>query len=987
MSPPPNNEATIIEPPSTSAEWPLRRLSGHEHIVLTDERRGWVIRKGYLSVYLVRLSNGEPIGQRRYLLSTHEGTLLAGAPARCNDSDFALIAVALDECECQEVDLAEWGRDENQLAALNLWVDRLCRLVEDQVGTVYAERADPSGPFSVGESLNIRPAAAGLHALQVESGSLALYGRTVLPVTPDSGRVLVLGDTWFSATEAATGRFESIRPGCDAEALRAGLCQLVRLFVSITRDQQQREEETERDRLNRLATLQETQEAEAVRHLSFVDAEQTPLPKRETPLLTCLDAIAADMGIILATDPAPRSTLPVHEQINAIARSSGTRARRVRLLGDWWEDDSSAILAFKQENGSPVALLSVAERLGLSRHYEMLDPVAGTRTRVGPEMRGVLSENAYVFLRPLPSEKEGISFVSLTKFTFSPFLKDLRLVFLLSVIGSLIGIFMPFANRMMIDEVIPDANRRLMFDLAIGLSAMSLALFFFTMSQSLVSLRVKTGLGAHLQSAIIDRLLRLPPRFFRKFSSGDLLMRAMMITTISAGMSMTIISALFGLLSTLVMLGLCFYYSRPLAWLALIAAAVTSIITVSFSYLIRKRALELEVRRGKLFGLIVQMIHGVSKLQVAGGEIRAFNQWAKDYGGQLRMQDRMAYLQHWSGLINTGIQTSSTIALYYLAGTMVQKSEQLQAVSPLVPPLLTIGMFFAVQMAFSAVVGGIVSFCSTFITVHQQMEKRKLVRPILEEPIEDGGGRIDPGRLDGHILVRQVSFRYGGAGAPLVLKSVDLQAYPGEFIALVGPSGGGKTTLLKLLLGFEAPESGQILFDKKDVKDLDMTAVRRQTGVVLQDGKISGGTIFHNIAGATQISLEDAWEAAEDAGFAEDVRGMPMGMHTLLPEGGTTLSGGQRQRLLIARALAVKPRLIFFDEATSALDNRTQEIVTESLKRRQITRIVVAHRLTTIMDADRIYVLEAGAVAQKGTYAELMAQEGLFKTMASRQLT
>src|SRR5690606_4247405 len=333
------------------------------------------------------------------------------------------------------------------------------------------------------------------------------------------------------------------------------------------------------------------------------------------------------------------------------------------------EDDSSAILAFKQENGSPVALLSVAERLGLSRHYEMLDPVAGTRTRVGPEMRGVLSENAYVFLRPLPSEKEGISFVSLTKFTFSPFLKDLRLVFLLSVIGSLIGIFMPFANRMMIDEVIPDANRRLMFDLAIGLSAMSLALFFFTMSQSLVSLRVKTGLGAHLQSAIIDRLLRLPPRFFRKFSSGDLLMRAMMITTISAGMSMTIISALFGLLSTLVMLGLCFYYSRPLAWLALIAAAVTSIITVSFSYLIRKRALELELRRGKLYGLIVQMIHGVSKLQVAGGEIRAFNQWAKDYGGQLRMQDRMAYLQHWSGLINTGIQTSSTIALYYLAGT------------------------------------------------------------------------------------------------------------------------------------------------------------------------------------------------------------------------------------------------------------------------------------------------------------------------------
>jgi ATP-binding cassette subfamily C protein len=977
------------EAPLSTATPPtsLRRLSGHEHLLLADPSRGYVLRNGHLSVYAVELTDGRPTGPRQYLLTIHEGALLHGVSEAIDGRTFALLAVTVTSCDYEEVSLEEWGRTEAEVVALNLWCDRLCRLMEEHSVATYAERADAAGAFAASADRRVRGPVAGLFLLTVTKGALALYDRPALTVRDGDGPVALLGDSWLLAAEESEGRFVHVpTAGGSLPQLPGATQRLVGLFIRYVREMQVAAEAAESERLARLSTLHEKQDKEAVEHLMFAREDEFTIRRRETPLMTCLDVLSAVTGIKLETDPPPRPNLSLHDQIEAVARVSGTRARRVALDEQWWEQDGGDLLGLKKNDGGPVVLINAATHGGLSRHYDIVDPIAGTREVLTPAAAAELEENAYVFLRPLPVGEKPLSFFDLSKFSFKPFLSDLRLILALSILGGLLGLFMPYANRLMVDEVIPDANRHLMVDLAVGLSAMSLALFFFTMSQGLVSLRVKTALAAHLQSAVIDRLLRLPPRFFRKYTSGDLLNRAMIISSVSAGFSMTVMSAVFGLLSTVIMLGLCFYYSRPLAFLALIASGITSVFSLTFSYIIRGKALRLEMRRGTLFGMVVQMIHGVSKLQVANAEGRAFNQWAKEYGEQLRMSYRIGYLQHWSGLINTAVQTGSTIALYYLSGKMVEESEQLRAISPLVAPLLTIGTFFAVQAAFSAVVGGMVSFFGTFITVHQQMEKRKLIRPILDEPIEGGKGRIDPGRLDGHIMVRQLSFRYGGGNAPLVLNNVDLQIFPGEFIALVGSSGSGKTTLLKLLLGFESPESGQVLFDKKDLKDLDLTAVRRQTGVVLQDGRISAGTIFHNIAGATQISIEDAWEAAEDAGLGDDVRSMPMQMHTLVPEGGTTLSGGQRQRLLIARSLAVKPRLIFFDEATSALDNRTQEIVTQSLKRRQITRIVVAHRLSTIMDADRIYVLDHGAVAQRGTFNELMAVDGLFKQMASRQI-
>jgi ABC-type bacteriocin/lantibiotic exporter with double-glycine peptidase domain len=259
------------------------------------------------------------------------------------------------------------------------------------------------------------------------------------------------------------------------------------------------------------------------------------------------------------------------------------------------------------------------------------------------------------------------------------------------------------------------------------------------------------------------------------------------------------------------------------------------------------------------------------------------------------------------------------------------------------------------------------------------------LQPILSGRPEVTSELADPGELGGRITVSHVTFAYEEGQNP-VLNDVSFSAEPGEFVALVGPSGCGKSTMLRLMLGFETPDSGTVHFDGQDLATLDVGAVRRQCGVVLQSGQLFAGDILSNIVGSSRFTIDDAWEAVDMAGMREDIENMPMGMNTLLSEGASTLSGGQRQRLMIARALLARPRIIFFDEATSALDNRTQSIVTESMRRLNATRIVIAHRLSTIQDADRIVVFEKGRVVQMGTYDELIAQDGLFKVLASRQI-
>ncbi len=554
--------------------------------------------------------------------------------------------------------------------------------------------------------------------------------------------------------------------------------------------------------------------------------------------------------------------------------------------------------------------------------------------------------------------------------------RELILILLTGIATTLLGMLIPQATAILIDQVIPSGNRSSLAQIAFGLLAVAVGSLVFQLAQGLAIIRLETFADSTTQAAMWDRLLNLKSTFFRQFSIGDLNSRVSGVSQIRKQLSGTVLRTLFSGIFSLLNLGLLFYYSGSLAVVAVAVALIYVIVTSVSGVLTVRKFRPLLEQQGELFGVMVQLIDGVTKLRVAGAEARAFAYWGKQYSRQLHLILSTQAIEDILAVINKVLPAITNAILFGLAATMLQQS-QAQGSS------FSTGTFLAFNTAFGALIGGVTGLSSTVIDVLEIVPLWQRAQPILQATPEADASKTDPGRLTGKLAIDQLSFRFRD-DSPLTLDRVSFQAEPGEFIALVGPSGSGKSTLLRLLLGFESPESGSIYYDDHELAGLDIQAVRRQLGVVLQSGQLMSASIFENIAGNALMTLDDALEAAQMAGFAEDIAAMPMGMHTVVSEGGTNLSGGQRQRLLIARALALKPKILLFDEATSALDNKTQAIVSASLDRLQVTRLVIAHRLSTIRNADRIYVLQAGRIIQQGSFTELANQAGLFAQLMAR---
>jgi NHLM bacteriocin system ABC transporter ATP-binding protein len=516
-----------------------------------------------------------------------------------------------------------------------------------------------------------------------------------------------------------------------------------------------------------------------------------------------------------------------------------------------------------------------------------------------------------------------------------------------------------------------------LWQLGAALGAAALGAAVFRVSQGIVTARVETAADAATQAAMWDRLLELELSFFRDYPAGDLQSRLSAVGEMRRLLVGTTLRSVFAVFVVVLDLALLLYYSPRLTVVALgvaLLAAAASVAAGGAQVRLARRVHEL---RGRFFGFMVQLVHGIAKLRVSAAEARAFALWARQYAELLRLEVRQRRIGDVHKVVTIAITASSTIALFAVAAPLVRPAGGAL-------PLLSAGAFIAFSVAYGTFIAAITTLSETAADLVSARILHERARPLLEAPREVDAHKADPGQLAGRIRLDRVSFAYRSDGPP-VLDGVDLTVEPGSFVALVGPSGSGKSTLFRLLLGFDRPGSGKILYDGQDLAGLDVHAVRRQMGVVLQYGRINAGSLFENIACATRVSLRDAWDAARAASFAEDIEAMPMGMHTVISEGGTNLSGGQRQRLLIARALVHRPRILLLDEATSALDNRTQATVSESLSRLSVTRIVIAHRLSTIREADRIFVIDAGRLVQAGRFAELAAQEGLFARLISRQ--
>lgn len=664
------------------------------------------------------------------------------------------------------------------------------------------------------------------------------------------------------------------------------------------------------------------------------------------------------------------------DPIASICRSSSVRSRRVLLRGEWWRDDNGPLLGFMRSEDPradpwdhPVALLP-SGRLQAAR-YTVFDPADGSRTPVDETVSDRLDSFGVMFYKPLPARR--LTIVDLLLHGRERLFADYAVVLLISIAGGLLGVALPFAIGLVFTEVIPNSDEIMLSHLIYGLLVATVATNLFELTQSIALLRIDGIWGSTVQSSVWDRLVNLPVTFFRKFTVGDLAERADAIDEIRQDVSGTVLQTILaGIISSFQFI-LLFYYSGRLALVAVFLALCFTLATLLLGGLSLRYERRLQELTGRLSGLLFQIISGIAKLRVAGAESRAFAVWAERFRDERRIAFQAGLFQTHVIAVNSLIPVITAIVIYGSLDFLWKDSDG-----------ITVGAFIGFNAALAIFLSSMLALSDTVIRMLDMIPTIQRVTPILDETPESSVLMPDPGKITGRIEVNNVSFKYDPLG-PRILDQVSWVANPGEFIAFVGPSGSGKSTLLRLLLGFEKAEIGNIYFEGQDINAVDVVAIRRQLGVVLQSSKLRSGTILDNIVGSSLLSLEDAWRAAEMAGVAGDISRMPMGMQTMILEGGSTLSGGQRQRILISRALAKNPRVVIFDEATSALDNETQQVVTESLARLNMTRIVIAHRLSTIQNANRIYVMERGKIIQSGTYDELAGIDGMFLKLIRRQ--
>lgn len=687
----------------------------------------------------------------------------------------------------------------------------------------------------------------------------------------------------------------------------------------------------------------------------------TIVPHMGDTLFTAIELVAGAVGIPGLRSPSAERD--VSDPLMRIAQASGFRVRLVKLPPDWWRTDAGPLLSSR--DGKPVALLP--DRPG---RYKLVDPEDPRPVRVTRSVAEKLDSAAYVLYRPLPHD--CVSFSGLVKFAWRDVRRDILIVLLVCILGAFMALATPVGLGWLTGTVIPSGQVTELWALGLGLGMATVVSSTASISQAITSLRIGSRVDANVQAAMTDRLLGLPAPFFRRYSSGDLTNRLLGFQSLVQAATGSILTAVLATMMSSTNLALMFYYDFWLAIIGLLLVGLLMGFLLFCSYLDLGLQRPLAQARGELSALVFQLIGAVGKIRVASAQARAFERWSRTFRERVRITYRSNLIQ---SNVNAVMPVYNTVSLTIFIGYLAHYHYKALSTSD----------FLALTAAYGAFVGAINTAAQSLTGILTTIPLAERFAPILSAVGEVANDHPNPGILEGRVEVSHVSFRYG-PDEPLILKDVSLRAEPGEFVAVVGPSGSGKSTLLRQLLGFETPTQGRVLYDGQDLAGVNIPAVRRQLGVVLQNGQLMPGSILSNIIGSSLLTIDDAWHAAELAGIADDIRAMPMGMQTVVSEGGGAFSGGQKQRLLIARAVVARPRLILLDEATSALDSQTQEQVSRQLNELQATRIVIAHRLSTIEKADRIYVLKDGVVEQVGSFTELMAVPGPFRDLARRQL-
>ncbi len=687
----------------------------------------------------------------------------------------------------------------------------------------------------------------------------------------------------------------------------------------------------------------------------------------DDPLYAAVCLVGEAAGVPIAPPALGRSGTRLHP-LAEIARRSHFRTRRVMLLGDWHRHDNGPLLAYLAAGQRPVALLPDGPQ-----RYRLVDPATGQQQPVTLAVAETLTGEAQILYRSFPMQR--LDLYGVLAFGLYGLRGDVLMLITMGLLAGLIALATPIATGQIIASILPRADLTMHGMVIASLALAAFGTAAFTVTRSFALLRIQIRMDASIQTAVWDRLLMLPASFFRNYSSGDLADRANGISTIRQVLGDTVIQTVINGVFSVFSLALLFWYSGTLAFIALGIIIVMLILSLTLAGMQLPLQREMIGRSGIIDTVLFQLLTGLAKLRLSASEPRAFARWAEPFSTIKDLTYRIRRLAAIQAALTAMFPVVASLILFAAVQGFLNRGGV----------AFGVGDFIAFHAAFGQFSAALIALLGTLTLLIALAPLYERVRPILDAMPEVSDLKTEPGPLDGHIEFSHIVFHYDPT-APPVINDVSATIDSGSYVAFVGASGSGKSTLVRLLLGFERPASGGVYLDGKDLAGLDLPAVRRQIGVVLQNGRIMAGTIFENVIGSLPLTIDDAWEAAEMAGFTDEIKAMPMGMHTVLSEGAGTLSGGQRQRLMIARSLVHKPRILILDEATSALDNRTQELVNHSLARMNMTRIVVAHRLSTVQHVDRIFVMRQGQIVEEGDFNTLMAKNGEFAELARRQM-
>ena len=659
----------------------------------------------------------------------------------------------------------------------------------------------------------------------------------------------------------------------------------------------------------------------------------------------------------------PESIEDTHEMLEYLMRPYGIMRRTVRLDKGWYKDAVGAMLGTRKDDGSMVALLP----WGLNG-YRFYDRKEGKFVRLNSRTEGLIDSEALAFYKPFPLKKMNVPrFMRFIVEQIAP--ADLAMLFAAMAAGTLVGLLVPRINALLFSDVIASNSLQMLVGAGIYLVCTSISSLIFEVVRSLASSRINTKLSVNIEAAAMMRMLSLPASFFKDYSAGELSNRLGYVSTLANQLVDMVLSTGLTSVFSLAYVVQIVHYTPELLIPSLVMTALTIVVTVVSVKMQTSVTQRQMLLSSKESGISYALISGIQKIRLAGAEKRAFGRWAKAYAQQAELSYNPPLFLKVSSVLSRAIALIGTMVIYYAA----------------IQAHVSVSEYYAFNAAYGMVGGAFMSLASMALSIAHIRPTLEMVKPLLETVPEITEDKEVLTSLSGNMELNNITFRYND-DMPLVLDDLSLRVKPGEYVAVVGKTGCGKSTLMRIMLGFETPQKGAVFYDGRDLAHIDLKSLRRRIGTGMQNGKLFTGSIYSNITiVAPWLSMDDAWEAAEIAGLADDIRRMPMGMHTMIGEGQGGISGGQRQRILIARAVAPKPKILIFDEATSALDNLTQKQVSEALDRMKCTRIVIAHRLSTIRQCDRIVVLENGKIAEDGTYDELIAKGGSFAELVARQ--